>query len=76
MTGYPMRDRLALVAGLAGPFVPALALVPFRTDLSNTNAALILVVAVVAVAALGNRVAGAVAALSAAAWFARGAAAI
>ncbi|MEU2864603.1 DUF4118 domain-containing protein [Streptomyces mirabilis] len=69
MTGYPLRDRLAVVAGFAGPFLVALALVPFRTDLSNTNAALILVVMVVAVAAVGNRVAGAVAALSAAAWF-------
>ncbi|WP_190228834.1 DUF4118 domain-containing protein [Streptomyces umbrinus] len=69
MTGYPLRDRLALLAGLAGPFLVALLLVPFRTDLSRTNAALILVVAVVAVAALGSRVAGALAALSAAAWF-------
>lgn len=42
---------------------------PFRTDLSATNAALILVVAVVAVAALGSRTAGVLAALSAAAWF-------
>ncbi|MEU9877614.1 hypothetical protein [Streptomyces phaeochromogenes] len=67
MTGYPLRDRLALLAGLAGPFLVALLLVPFRTDLSRTNAALILVVAVVvAVAALGSRVAGALAALSAA----------
>ncbi|MCT9007528.1 DUF4118 domain-containing protein [Streptomyces rhizosphaerihabitans] len=72
MTGYPIRDRLALVAGLLGPFLVALALVPFRTDLSRTNAALILVVVVVvvvAVAAIGSRTAGAVAALSAAAWF-------
>jgi hypothetical protein len=69
MTGYPLRDRLALVAGLVGPFLVALALVPFRTDLSRTNAALILVVVVVAVAAIGNRLAGALAALSAAAWF-------
>ncbi|MET8292100.1 DUF4118 domain-containing protein [Streptomyces sp. NBC_01455] len=69
MTGYPLRDRLALVAGLVAPFLVALVLVPFRTDLSRTNAALILVVVVVAVAALGNRLAGALAALSAAAWF-------
>ncbi|WP_417851947.1 DUF4118 domain-containing protein [Streptomyces lutosisoli] len=64
-----MRDRLALAAALAGPFLVALALVPFRTDLSRTNAALILVVVVVAVAAIGSRAAGALAALSAAAWF-------
>ncbi|WP_246144956.1 DUF4118 domain-containing protein, partial [Actinacidiphila oryziradicis] len=44
-------------------------LVPFRTNFSNANAALVLVVAVVAVAAIGNRLAGAIAALSAAAWF-------
>ncbi|MET8330924.1 DUF4118 domain-containing protein [Streptomyces sp. NPDC005181] len=69
MTGYPLRDRLALLAGLAGPFLVALALVPFRTDLSRTNAALILVVVVVAVAAIGSRMAGALAALSAAVWF-------
>ncbi|WP_432182865.1 DUF4118 domain-containing protein [Streptomyces sp. NBC_00063] len=69
MTGYRFRDRLALMAGLAGPFVVALALVPFRTGLSQTNAALVLVVVIVAIAALGSRPAGAVAALSAAAWF-------
>ncbi|WP_406339237.1 DUF4118 domain-containing protein [Streptomyces sp. NBC_00649] len=69
MTGYRLRDRLALVAGLAGPFLVALALVPFRTGLSQTNAALVLVVVVVAIAAVGSRVAGALAALSAAAWF-------
>ncbi|MEV7242380.1 DUF4118 domain-containing protein [Streptomyces sp. NPDC093248] len=63
------RDRLALAAGLAAPFLVAWAMVPFRTGLSHTNAALILVVVVVAVAALGSRTAGAVAALSAAAWF-------
>ncbi|MGW4910846.1 DUF4118 domain-containing protein [Streptomyces sp. NPDC004270] len=71
----PTRNGAALAAGLALPFLVALALVPFRTDLSHTNAALVLVVVVVAVAALGSRLAGAVAALSAAAWFARGGAA-
>lgn len=66
---WPLRDRLALAAGLAAPFLVALALVPFRTGLTHTNAALVLVVVVVAVAALGSRAAGVVAALSAAAWF-------
>lgn len=66
---WPLRDRLALAAGLGVPFLVALALLPFRTSLSHTNAALILVVVVVAVAALGSRTAGVVAALSAAAWF-------
>ncbi|MDX3758011.1 DUF4118 domain-containing protein [Streptomyces sp. AK02-04a] len=69
MTGFPPRDRIAAAGALLGPFLVALALVPFRTDLSNTNAALILVVMVVAVAAVGNRITGALAALSAAAWF-------
>ncbi|MDC2957984.1 DUF4118 domain-containing protein [Streptomyces gilvifuscus] len=62
---WSVRDRLALTAGLAAPFLAALALVPFRTSLSHTNAALVLV----AVAALGSRTAGVVAALSAAGWF-------
>lgn len=66
---WPLRDRLALAAGVGAPLVVAAALVPFRTDLSRTNAALILVVVVVAVAALGSRTAGVVAALSAAAWY-------
>jgi membrane protein YdbS with pleckstrin-like domain len=60
LTGYPVRDRIALAAGLVCPFLVALVLVPFRTDLSSTNAALILVVVVVAVAAVGSRPAGAV----------------
>nr|WP_052425162.1 DUF4118 domain-containing protein [Streptomyces fulvoviolaceus] len=65
----PLTDQLALTAGLLVPFLVALALVPFRTDVSHTNGALILVVVVVAIAALGSRTAGVVAALSAAAWF-------
>lgn len=69
MSGCRLHDGFALIAALAAPFLVAYALVPFRTSLSATNAALILVVAVVAVAALGTRTAGALAALSAAAWF-------
>lgn len=65
----PPRDLIAMTAGLAVPFLVTLALVPFRTGLSHTNAALVLVLVVVAVAALGSRTAGAVGALSAAAWF-------
>ncbi|MFJ1749321.1 DUF4118 domain-containing protein [Streptomyces sp. NPDC088116] len=67
--GYPLRDRVALGAALAAPLVVALLLVPFRAGLASTNLALILVVVVVAVAAIGNRVAGALAALSSAVWF-------
>lgn len=69
LRSWPLRDRIALAAGLAAPFLVALVLVPFRTSLSHTNAALVLVVGVVAVAALGSRTAGVVASLSAAAWF-------
>ena len=66
---WATRDRIAQASGLLAPFLVALVLVPVRTDLSHTNAALILVVVVVAVAALGSRMAGVVAALSAAAWY-------
>lgn len=66
---WPARDRVALAVGLVVPFLVALALVPFRTNVSHTNAALILVLVVVAVSALGSRTAGVLAALSAAAWF-------
>ncbi|MFE9118706.1 DUF4118 domain-containing protein [Streptomyces sp. NPDC007172] len=66
---YRGRDQLALVAAVAGPLAVAAALVPLRTHLASTNLALVLVVAVVAVAANGHRGAGALAALSSAAWF-------
>src|SRR5580700_10814380 len=59
MARYLDRDRAAVAA----------AFLPLRSSWSNTNMALVLVVAVVAVAAMGNRLAGALAALSAAAWF-------
>src|ERR1022692_114592 len=63
------RDRAAVVLGLLGPLAGALVLLPWRADLANTNVALILVVIVVAVAAMGNRIAGALAAVSSFAWF-------
>jgi Domain of unknown function (DUF4118) len=63
------RDRAALLAGLLAPLIASAILVPWRASWSNTNVALLLVVIVVAVAAIGNRLAGAVAAVSAAAWF-------
>ncbi|MFD4601156.1 DUF4118 domain-containing protein [Streptomyces sp. NPDC058464] len=69
VVALPTRDRAALAAGLVAPFPVSLLLVPLRTHLSHTNAALILVVVVVVVAAPGSRLAGVVAALSAAAWF-------
>lgn len=52
-----------MLAAFAAPLAVAAILVPFRTSWPNTNVALLLVVVTVAVAAIGNRVAGAVAAL-------------
>ena len=69
MTRYLTRNRLAIVAGLLLPLAAAAILVPFRSSWSNTNVALLLVVVVVGVSAIGSRVAGIVAALSAVAWF-------
>ncbi|MGW4700528.1 DUF4118 domain-containing protein [Streptomyces sp. NPDC004285] len=65
----PLRDTVAVAAGVLAPLVAALVLLPLRTSVTHTNLALLLVVVVVAVSALGNRFAGALAALSAAAWF-------
>jgi K+-sensing histidine kinase KdpD len=63
------RDQLAILAAVAAPLLLTLILVPFRTRLPNTDAALVLILVVVAVAAVGYRIAGALAAVSAAAWF-------
>ena len=63
------RDRLAIAAGLLLPLAASAVLLPFRASWSNTNVALLLVVVVVGVSAIGSRVAGLVAAVSAAAWF-------
>jgi K+-sensing histidine kinase KdpD len=69
MARFLNRDRAAIVAALVAPVALAAVLLPFRANWSNTNVALLLVVLVVAVAAIGNRIAGALAAVSAAAWF-------
>jgi hypothetical protein len=66
---YLTRDRAAIAAALAVPLLVSAILLPFRASWSNTNVALLLVVVVVAVAALGNRVAGGLAAVWAAVWF-------
>jgi K+-sensing histidine kinase KdpD len=63
------RDLVAVVLGVLAPFVLTVVLVPFRDRFSHTNAALILVLVIVAIAAMGNRVAGLLAALSAVEWF-------
>ncbi len=67
--GWLSRDRLAVAAGLLGPLALTAVLAPFRSSFANTDAALALILLVVAVAAVGNRLAGYVAAASAALWF-------
>ncbi len=69
MIAEPLRTRLVHVAALAVPIALSGLLVSFRSSLSDSNEALILVVAVVAVASSGLRSAAVVAAFSAAASF-------
>ncbi len=63
------RGSIAVGLGLAVPVAVSAALVPFRGDFASPAAALVLVLVIVAVACFGDRLAGMVAALSAAAWF-------
>jgi hypothetical protein len=63
------RDRFVVVTGLGLPCAVSALMVLFRSSLPNTDAALVLVVVVVAVAANGHRPAGWIAALSSAVWF-------
>jgi K+-sensing histidine kinase KdpD len=63
------RDTVAVLAGLVAPLALAALLVPFRGSFPNTDAALALILVVVAVAANGYRLAGYLAAVSAAVWF-------
>jgi len=63
------RDRIALLLGLVLPLAIAAALIPFRSSFPETDSALVLVVAVVAVAVNGNRIAGSLASISAGVWF-------
>jgi K+-sensing histidine kinase KdpD len=61
---------MALVAAFAAPLIITAVLVPFRDRFASTDAALVLVAVVVAVAAItGKRPAGYLAAASSAAWF-------
>jgi hypothetical protein len=69
MPHYLSRRPVALVAAILLPLAVCAVLLPIRGSVANTNVALILVVVVVGVAALGHRAAGALAAVSAAAWF-------
>jgi K+-sensing histidine kinase KdpD len=63
------QDRVVVFAGLTLPCAVSALLVPFRSNFPNTDAALVLVVVIVAVAANGHRPAGWIAAISAAVWF-------
>jgi K+-sensing histidine kinase KdpD len=66
-----LRAHRSLVVGVAAvvPLAACAVLSPFRDSVANTNAALVLVLLVVAAASTGIRAAGFVAALSSAAWF-------
>jgi hypothetical protein len=55
MTRYLTRDAAAVAAAVLGPLALAAILLPWRGSWPGTNVALLLVVAVVAVACLGNR---------------------
>ena len=63
------RDAAALLAAVTVPLIVTAALVPARSKFANTDAALVLVAVVVAVAAFGNRMAGYFAAIVSAAAF-------
>lgn len=64
-----MQRWLPYAAGLGVPPALAAALIPLRSTIDPTNVALVMVVAVVAVACAGDRLAAGVAALSSAVWF-------
>jgi K+-sensing histidine kinase KdpD len=63
------RRYAPILAGFAAPLALTAILIPFRTSFPNTDAALVLILIVVAVAGFGSRPAGYLAALSAAVWF-------
>jgi Domain of unknown function (DUF4118) len=65
----PRRDLVSLGAAVVAPLVLAVALLPLRGDVANTDVALVLLLAVAAVAANGFRAAGWIAAVSTAVWF-------
>jgi GAF domain-containing protein/anti-sigma regulatory factor (Ser/Thr protein kinase) len=63
------KSWIAMVSGVVGPLIAALALVPFRRAFPEVDAGLVLVAIVVAVAAQGHRIVGLIAAVSATVWF-------
>ena len=62
-------DQLLALGAVAVPLVAAAALVPLRDEVANANVALVLVVAVVAFASSGRRLAAGLAAVAAATGF-------
>jgi len=58
-----------LTGAVLGPLLVCAVLIPFRDSFDNANAALLLVLLIVAVASFGIRPAGVVAAVSSAVWF-------
>ena len=66
---FARHHGLVLVGAIVVPLVAAAVLSAFRDQVENTNAALVLVLIVVAAASTGIRSAGIVAALSSAIWF-------
>lgn len=69
MNVFARHRGLVIVGAVVAPLVAAAVMSVFRDQLENTNAALVLVLIVVAAASTGIRSAGIVAALSSAVWF-------
>jgi Domain of unknown function (DUF4118) len=70
MKSITWRNSVALAAAFAVPLIATAVVVPFRDSFANTDAALVLVAIVVAVAAItGKRAPGYLAAASSAIWF-------
>ncbi|PWI09798.1 histidine kinase [Streptomyces sp. NWU339] len=69
MLRFITRGPFSLLAAVLAPVALCAVLLPWRGGLANTDVALMLVVVVVAVAALGHRGAAALAAVGAALWF-------
>ena len=63
------QRRLIRLAALGAPLVVAAVLVPFRDSFPGSDAALLMVVVIVAVAAAGDRLAGLLGAISAGLWY-------
>jgi Domain of unknown function (DUF4118) len=67
--GDRARPEWLIAVGLLAPFLVAFALSPIRASLDGADVVLVLVTVIVAIAATGRRVAGALAAASSSVWF-------